>query len=121
MKDQQGSKKKDLTDPTHLAFPRFFSLLLGDDLIGSGIMQGPLLKAGKVVKINEMKTFNPSHHPDGYDAPRPLFAKLLGYLGKEDKRAYGRGKKTLAPEPAIPPRIGFLVGQIYVYVKGEDT
>ena len=45
---------------------------------------------------------------------------LLEYLGTEAREEYIRGHRTPEPEPAIPSRIGFLVGEICVYLREEN-
>ena len=67
-----------------------------------------------------MKSHNPTLHSYGYEVRRPLSNGLLEYLDGEDRLEYIRGHKTLDPEPATPPRIGFQVGEICVYVRQED-
>ena len=63
--EQTGSKKtkKEGKNPINLSYPRFFSILFGDDLFGETERKGkPFPKDGLPAKINRMKSHNPTLH-----------------------------------------------------------
>ncbi|KAI3735689.1 hypothetical protein L6452_15197 [Arctium lappa] len=96
--------------------PNVEGLLLGDDLIG----EGKLLAEGKVIKLHEIKSHKPTTLKTGYPNARPLSTKLLTYLGSEEGvKDYIRGHMTPEPSPATPPRVGFHVGDIVIYLRDE--
>ena len=92
-KDQQGSKKKDPTNPKVLAYPRFLLLMLGDDLIGNSTKGNPLPKADKPAKEYRIKSHNLTIHSDGYDVCIPLPNGLLEYLDGEEREYRGLMQK----------------------------
>ncbi|KAI3681416.1 hypothetical protein L6452_36211 [Arctium lappa] len=106
------------TEPKNIAFGRFLGLLLGDDLIG----EGKLPAEGKIIKLHEMKSHKPTTIKTGYPEARPLSTKMLTYLGSEEGvREYIRGNRTPEPRPVTPPRVGFKVGDIVVYLRDEGV
>ncbi|KAI3758669.1 hypothetical protein L6452_06240 [Arctium lappa] len=106
------------TEPKNIVFGRFLGLLLGDDLIG----EGKLPAKDKTIKLYEMKSHKPTTIKTGYPKARPLSTKMLTYLGsKAEVREYIRGNRTLEPRPVTPPRVGFKVGDIIVYLRDEEV
>ena len=72
VKEQTGSKKKEGRNPKNLSYPRFFSILFGDDLFGEAETKGkPFPKDGLPAKINRMKSHSPTLHLEGYSFRRP--------------------------------------------------
>ncbi|KAI3702114.1 hypothetical protein L6452_27814 [Arctium lappa] len=105
-------------EPKNIVFGRFLGLLLGDDLIG----EGQLPAEAKTIKLYEMKSHKPTTIKTGYPEARPLSTKMLTYLGsEEDVRKYIRGNRTPEPRPVTPPRVGFKVGDIIVYLRDEGV
>ena len=90
------------TNPKNLSYPRFFSLLLGDDLFGASTKGNPFPKEGKPAKINTMKSHGPTYHKDGYTDIRPLSKVMLEYMIEEDRVEYSRAhdSRTGACNPA---------------------
>ncbi|KAI3759538.1 hypothetical protein L6452_07425 [Arctium lappa] len=115
------SKQRDQdrgTKPKNIVFGCFLGLLLGDDLIG----EGKLPAEDKTIKLYEMKSHKPTTIKTGYPKFRPLSTKMLTYLGsKEEVREYIRGSRTPEPCPVTPPRVGFKVGDIVVYLRDEGV
>ncbi|KAI3718541.1 hypothetical protein L6452_19418 [Arctium lappa] len=106
------------TEPKNIVFGRFLGLLLGDDLIG----EGKLPAEDKTIKLYEMKSHKPTTIKTGYPEARPLSTKMLTYLGSEEEaREYIRGNRTPEPRPVTPPRVGFQVGDIVVYLRDEEV
>ncbi|KAI3697955.1 hypothetical protein L6452_31061 [Arctium lappa] len=105
-------------EPKNIVFGRFLGLLLGDDLIG----EGKLPAEDKIIKLYEMKSHKPTTIKTGYPEARPLSTKMLTYLGsKEDVREYIRENRTPEPCPVTPPRVGFKIGAIVVYLRDEGV
>jgi len=60
VKEQARTTKKKGKNPKNLTDPRFFSVLLGDDLFGEAETKGrPFPKNCLLAKINRMKNHNP--------------------------------------------------------------
>jgi hypothetical protein len=105
VKEQTGSKKtkKEGKNPKNLSYPRFFSILFGDDLFGEAETKGkPFPKDGLPAKINRMKSHSPTLHSEGYSFRRPLSMGMLNYLSESERELYIRGYRTPEPEPATP-------------------
>ena len=84
VKDHTPTPKKEGKNPNNLSFPRFFAILLVDDLFGEAETKGgPFPKIGLPAKINRMKNHNPTLHPEGYPFRRPLSKGMLSYLTEE--------------------------------------
>ena len=102
MKEQAGTKKKEGGNPKNLSNPRFFSLPLGDNFLGTSTTGKPLPKAGKPAKINKMTSHNPTNHHDGYTDIRPFSKVMWRYLSEEEIMEYIWGHRTPEPGPASP-------------------
>ena len=103
VKQQTGSKKtkKEGKNPKNLSYPRFFSILFGDDLFVETETKGkPFPKDGMSAKINRMKSHSPTLHSQGYSFRRPLSVGMLNYLSESERELYIRGYRTPEPEPA---------------------
>ncbi|KAI3692473.1 hypothetical protein L6452_32289 [Arctium lappa] len=82
--------------------------------------EGKLPTEGKMIKVYDMKSHKPTVLQSGYPGARPLPARILAYLNSEDGvRTYIRGHRTPATSPATPPRVGFQVGEIAIYLRIE--
>ncbi|KAI3715212.1 hypothetical protein L6452_22184 [Arctium lappa] len=104
------------TEPKNMAFGRFLGLLLGDDLI----REGKLPAEGKPIKLHEMMSHKPTTIKTGYPSARPLSTRMLIYLGSEEgTRIYIRGYRTPEPSPATPPRVGFQIRDVAIYLRDE--